>query len=144
MLIRLIVPGEYARLEDLNASLDIVLVRHGIDQERRDDVRLIVEELASNVIEHGGDPHGRPQHELSVNIFVDGDRLELEFRDTGAPFDPTQEPEPDLDGDILDRAIGGLGVYLIRQLAEHVSYRRIDPYNVLHVSLRAPSKENTR
>lgn len=136
MLIRLIVPGEYARVEDLNASLEVVLGRHGIDRALRDDVRLIVEELASNAIDYGGDPVGAPQHELSVDISIQGDLLTLEFRDTGAPFDPLSAPEPDLDADIKERAIGGLGVYLIRQLAHQITYQRTDRCNILRVSLR--------
>lgn len=136
MLIRLIVPGELARVEDLNASLDAVLARHGICDELRGDVRLIVEELASNVIAHGGDPQGISHHELSVHIAIDGDLLKLEFRDTGTPFDPTAEPDPDLDADIRDRDIGGLGLHLIRSLAESVHYRRQEPYNLLDLGLR--------
>ena len=84
MLIRLIVPGEQARVEDLNTSLEAVLARHGIDAGVRGDVRLIVEELASNAIRYrgaGGVDVGQP--ELSVNIAIDGDLLALEFRDGG-------------------------------------------------------------
>lgn len=142
MLIRLIVPGEYARVEDLNASLEAVLSRHGISRPVRDDVRLIVEELASNAIDYGGEPVGTAQHELSVDISIHEDLLTLEFRDTGAPFDPLTAPEPDLDADIQERAIGGLGVYLIRQLAHQIAYQRVDPYNILRVSLRTGHPEN--
>lgn len=143
MLIRLIVPGEYARVEDLNASLEAVLNRHGMARAVRDDVRLIVEELASNAIDYGGEPAaGTAQHELSVDISIDGDLLHLEFRDTGAPFDPLNAPEPDLDAEIQERAIGGLGVYLIRQLAHRITYQRIDACNVLRVSLRIPQPES--
>ena len=46
-----------------------------------------------------------------------------------------KQPDPDLDADILDRPIGGLGVHLIRELAEDVSYRREEPHNVLTVVL---------
>lgn len=141
MLIRLIVPGELARVEDMNASLEAVLLRHGIGQALRDDVRLIVEELASNVIKYGGDPSGMPRHELSVHIGIDDDLLNLEFRDTGAPFDPTAMAEPDLDADILDRDIGGLGLHLIRNLAESVEYRREGPYNLLDLTLRMHDTE---
>lgn len=142
MLIRLIVPGEYARVEDLNASLEVVLGRHGIDRALRDDVRLIVEELASNAIDYGGQPSGRAQHELSVDIGIVDDLLTLEFRDTGAPFDPLSAPEPDLDADIQERAIGGLGVYLIRQLAHAITYQRMDDCNVLRVTLRMGQPES--
>ncbi len=144
MLIRLIVPGEIARVEDLNTSLEAVLTRHGIDAGVRGDVRLIVEELASNAIEYGGDGVDVGQHELSVDIGMDGDLLTLRFRDQGAPFDPLSAQTPDLEADILDRPIGGLGLYLIRQIAESMHYERIDDCNLLHVSLRVPAPENPR
>ncbi len=143
MLIRLIVPGESARVEDLNTSVEAVLNRHGIRQAVRDDVRLIIEELASNAIDYGGvDASQSPQHELSVNITIDGDLLKLEFRDTGSPYDPLSAPDPDLEADIIDRPIGGLGVYLIRQIAESVGYERSGEYNILRIGLRIPSTEN--
>ena len=137
MLIRLIVPGEHARVEDLNTSLEAVLTRHGIDAGVRGDVRLIVEELASNAIAYGG----VGQHELSVNIAIAGDLLTLEFRDEGAPFDPLSTAPPDLEADIMDRPIGGLGLYLIRQIAEETHYRRVDDANLLRVSLRIATPE---
>jgi serine/threonine-protein kinase RsbW len=144
MLIRLIVPGEIARVEDLNTSLEAVLTRHGIDAGVRGDVRLIVEELASNAIAYGGDGQDVGQHELSVDIGLDGDLLTLRFRDQGAPFDPLSAQTPDLEADILDRPIGGLGLYLIRQIAESMHYERIDDCNLLRVSLRVPAKESPR
>lgn len=141
MLIKLIVPGEHARVEDLNASLDAVLGRHCVVRGVRDDVRLIVEELASNVIEHGGTDVAAGERELSVDIGIDGDRLTLQFSDDGAPFDPTAAAAPDLDADIDDRPIGGLGLHLIRQLAEEISYRRDGGFNLLKVILRIPTQE---
>ena len=142
MLIRLIVPGEHARVEDLNTSLEAVLKRHGIETGVRGDVRLIVEELASNAIAYGGaDGKDVGQYELSVNIAIAGDLLTLEFRDQGAPFDPLSAALPDLEADIMDRPIGGLGLYLIRQIAEETHYRRVDDANLLRVSLRIPATE---
>lgn len=142
MLIRLIVPGERARVEDLNTSLEAVLKRHRIDPEVRGDVRLIVEELASNAIVHGAvDGQHVGQHELSVNIAIEGELLTLDFRDEGAPFDPLSTPPPDLDADIMDRPIGGLGLYLIRRIAEETHYRRVDNANLLRVILRIPQTE---
>ena len=142
MLIRLIVPGEQARVEDLNTSLEAVLTRHGIDAGARADVRLIVEELASNAIEYGGsDGMDVGQHELSVDIARDGDLLTLRFRDQGAPFDPLSAQTPDLEADILERPIGGLGLYLIRQIAESTHYERLDDCNLLRVTLRTTPPE---
>jgi serine/threonine-protein kinase RsbW len=141
MLIRLIVPGEHARVEDLNASLEAVLSRHGVVSGLRDDVRLIVEELASNAIDYGAAETPVGQHELSVNIDIDGERLTLGFRDTGAPFDPLSVADPDIDADIDERPVGGLGLYLIRSLAEDIRYHREGDTNLLTVVLRIPAPE---
>ncbi|MEP6908771.1 MAG: ATP-binding protein [Pseudoxanthomonas sp.] len=144
MLIRLIVPGERARVEDLNTSLEAVLIRHRIDAGVRGDVRLIVEELASNAITHGAvDGQQLGQHELSVNIAIQDDLLTLDFRDEGAPFDPLSTETPDLEADIMDRPIGGLGLYLIRQIAQETHYRRVDDANLLRVTLRIPQTESS-
>lgn len=143
MLIRLIVPGEHARVEDLNASLEAVLLRHGVAEGLRADVRLIVEELASNAIDYGAAELPVGQHELSVNIAIAGDLLTLDFRDTGAPFDPLSAAEPDLDADLDARPLGGLGLYLIRQLATDIHYQRDGDDNRLTVTLRIPTPETT-
>ena len=139
MLIRLIVPGEENRIEDLNASLEAVLARHGISLELRGDVRLIVEELASNVLKYGGDS---ARTELSVKLSIASELLQLDFRDTGAPFNPLNAPEPDLDAHILDRDIGGLGLHLIKQLANALHYERTGDSNLLHVELKIPTEQS--
>ena len=145
MQMRLFIPREHARVDDLNASLEAVLANNGVSRAIQGDVRLIVEELASNAIAYGGGGDvDMGQHELSVDISREADLLTLRFRDQGAPFDPLSAQTPDLEADILDRPIGGLGLYLIRQIAESMHYERIDDCNLLRVSLRVPAPENPR
>ena len=55
MQMRLFIPREHARVDDLNASLEAVLANNGISRAIQGDVRLIVEELASNAIDAAGD-----------------------------------------------------------------------------------------
>src|SRR3546814_3618186 len=97
--------------------------------------------MASNVIEKGGTEGPTWQGELTVDIEMDGDRLSLQFSDDGAPFDPTATAAPNLDADIDDRPIGGLGLHLIKQLAEEISYRRDGGFNLLKVILRIPTQD---
>ena len=135
MQIRIVVPGERDRLRDLTAAIDGVLQQNGVDAMVRGDVRLIAEEVGCNVIEHGGDPD--EQHEIVVGIRVGSGRLAIEFRDNGRAFDPLAAPAPEIDADIDERPIGGLGLHLVRELAETLSYAREEPYNVLRVTVRA-------
>jgi anti-sigma regulatory factor (Ser/Thr protein kinase) len=62
--------------------------------------------------------------------FADG-RLTFVLSDSGKPFDPTQASEPDLTLQAEDRPIGGLGIFLVRQIMDSVEYRYSDGKNIL-------------
>ena len=51
--------------------------------------------------------------------------------DTGKEFDPTLAPEADITLSADEREIGGLGIFLIRQIMNEVRYQRIDGKNIL-------------
>jgi serine/threonine-protein kinase RsbW len=59
------------------------------------------------------------------------DRLTIEIEDSGIPFDPLSQPDPELGPDIARRKVGGLGIFLIRKMVNEVRYRRDGGKNVL-------------
>ena len=138
MHILLQVPQEEGQLGDLVAAIDGVLAREGVPAPVAHDVQLVAEEVVCNALDYGR-IEGR-EHEISVGIAIRDGVITLEFRDDCVAFNPLEQPDPDLEADIEDRPIGGLGVHLIRQLAEEVSYRREEPHNILRVVLRAEPK----
>lgn len=95
-------------------------------------VRLVVEELLMNIISHGSDGQHRPR--IRLQLAQDDNLLRLEIADDGIAFDPLQALPPDLEADLDDRPIGGLGVHLVRQLSDNVAYRRVDGWNRLEVT----------
>ncbi|WP_372016645.1 SpoIIE family protein phosphatase [Pseudoxanthomonas sp. 10H] len=113
-------------------AIDALLEHHGASTEAMHDARLIVEEVACNAVEHAV----APDAPLEMHARVDDGRLWLEFRDRGVPFDPTAQAAPDLDADVEERGIGGLGVFLVRELADEIDYQRIEDVNVLRITLR--------
>lgn len=84
-------------------------------------VQMAVDEACSNIIEHAY--HGR-EGEIEVTSDFRGDTLTIILRDYGDPFDPAGIPEPNLSCDLEDRRVGGLGVYLMRQLMDEVKYEQ--------------------
>ena len=59
------------------------------------------------------------------------DKAVFTITDSGIPFDPTQQAEADTSLSAEERPIGGLGIFLVRQLMDEVRYERIDDKNVL-------------
>jgi sigma-B regulation protein RsbU (phosphoserine phosphatase) len=113
-------------------AIDALLERYGASTAAMHDARLIVEEVACNAVEHAV----AADAPLELHARVDDGRLWLEFRDRGAPFDPTAHVVADLDAEIEERGIGGLGVFLVRELADRIEYQRVDDVNVLRITLR--------
>jgi serine phosphatase RsbU (regulator of sigma subunit)/anti-sigma regulatory factor (Ser/Thr protein kinase) len=78
---------------------------------------LCLEELITNIIVHG--LKGRSDRDIHVRMSMSPEWLEIVLKDDAPPFDPfSQAPPPDLDAEVEDRAIGGLGVHLVKQLMD--------------------------
>ena len=80
---------------------------------------------------------------VEVTVDVSDDVLTFVIKDHGAAFDPTQHEEVDIDAEIDERAIGGLGIHLIRAIMDTVEYQRTsDGYNRLVLTKRIEELKN--
>lgn len=131
--------NDRAQLASVCGEFEAALAAHGLDAARRHDALLIVEEVLCNVLDHGFDPDAPGQ--VTLRLAFDGPLLELEFRDNGRPFDPLAQAAPDLDADIVERPVGGLGVHLIKELSQSAHYRREGMDNVLSLTLNISAEE---
>jgi serine/threonine-protein kinase RsbW len=92
-------------------------------------VRLALEEVIVNVITYGSPGQGAPH--LKIDVKQEASQLHILVADNGMPFDPLQLAPPDLDAALEEREIGGLGVFLVSQLMDTVSYQRDGNWNRL-------------
>ncbi|WP_374607529.1 SpoIIE family protein phosphatase [Thermomonas sp.] len=130
------VPGERGRLEEALAGIETHLHAAGINPGRIHDAQLVVEELFCNVMDHGA---AAGVDAMRLDARIDRGRVVLDLRDNGAAYDPLAHPPPDLDAGLDDRPIGGLGIHLVRELAQDARYHRDDGWNHVHVVLDATS-----
>lgn len=97
------------------------------------EIELVMEEVLVNICRHA---YGEGSGEVQVNCAQDNARrLLLEVIDTGRPFNIMEMAPPDLQSEIEQRLVGGLGIPLIRALANTVTYRREGDRNVLCLTL---------
>ena len=104
--------------EDFSLSPDIVF-----------NLNLVLEEAVVNVINYA---YPKEEHEsIYLSARMHEGSIILVLTDTGKEFDPTAAPEADVTLSADDRQIGGLGIFLIRQIMNEVKYERIEGKNVL-------------
>lgn len=57
--------------------------------------------------------------------------IDIEMRDEGIPFDPLAKEDPDITLSAEERKIGGLGIFMAKQIMDEISYQREDNFNVM-------------
>ena len=101
----------------------------GLSPELVFNLNLVLEEAVSNVILYA---YPKEEHEIiTLTSKMTGNQLIFILTDAGKEFDPTQIPDADITLSAEERSIGGLGIFLIRQIMNTVEYQRIDGKNVL-------------
>ena len=93
------------------------------------NLNLILEEAVANIINYAYPKEKNEKIYLSARL-QDGS-IVLVLTDTGKEFDPTMAPEADVTLSADERQIGGLGIFLIRQIMNEVKYERIEGKNIL-------------
>ena len=92
-------------------------------------MRLAVEEAVVNVINYAYplDTEG----EVTVTLMSNDHTLRFQIVDAGVAFDPTETEKADITLSAEERRIGGLGIYLVRELMDTINYERQDGKNIL-------------
>jgi len=93
------------------------------------DITLSLDELLTNIISYGYDDDS--EHQIQIKISISDTNFLFEITDDGKEFNPLEKPDPDLTKDLEDMQIGGLGIYLIKNKIDEISYQRINEHNVL-------------
>ena len=109
--------------------IETIATENGLDHSLTMELNLAVEEAVVNVMEYAY-PQGETG-EVTIEVSLADGKLDINIIDSGSPFDPTQKSDPDTSLPVEERSIGGLGIFLVRQVMDTVSYRRDNGKNIL-------------
>ncbi len=119
---RLRLPAKLPSLTRFREFVDRFAVAAGAGPEVLLKIELVLEELFVNHVQHA---YGSGEGDSEVACSFRAPRhLCLEVADEAAPYNPLEHAPPDLTLALGDRPIGGLGIHMVRSLADEISYRR--------------------
>ena len=125
---KLILQNEVAEISKLAIFIEELGEEFGLSPELVFNLNLVLEEAVSNVILYA---YPKEEHQtISLIARKKDNQLIFVLTDSGKEFDPTQAPDADITLSAEDRPIGGLGIFLIRQIMNTVEYQRIEGKNV--------------
>ena len=98
-------------------------------------ILLATEEVFTNIAYYA---YPGVEGEVVLSVSITAQKVELTFIDSGLPHNPLSHAAPNLEAPAIDREIGGLGVFLVRQLMDDVGYEYRDGRNILTLSMVLP------
>ncbi|MBQ2228770.1 MAG: ATP-binding protein [Firmicutes bacterium] len=124
-----------AEVKNLDAVTDFVLQRPEIaacPKNTQLQLRLAVEEVFVNIASYAYDPSIGPA-EVRCEVLDDPLRVVIQFLDHGKPFDPLAREDADTSEEALMERIGGLGILLVKETMDEVSYSYEEGKNILTI-----------
>ena len=134
---RLSVSGAPEDVARARRRIEGILLARDVPGPTVQDCVLAAEEVLTNIATHAYG--GRPGGEADVEVRLFPEEIRIRFEDAGPPFNPLERPAPDVEAPIATRRVGGLGIFLVRQLANRCEYVREGSTNVLTVHHRRPA-----
>lgn len=126
---------DLSSLPELTRFVADFLSQHGLSPSNAYDLDLILEELFTNVLKYSSGTG-----EVAVGLTRDDSLITIALRfEAAKAYDITLAPEPDLTRPIAERPVGGLGIHMVRQLAESIRYEFKDRVSTTTITKKVSS-----
>jgi len=120
-----------ANVENLDAVLDFINTElSDFSSELRNDIDVAVEEVFVNIANYAYTPD---KGDVAIYISTK-QKISIKFEDKGKAYNPLEQAEPDLDKPLMERDIGGLGIFFVKKLMDSTEYERIENKNILVIT----------
>ncbi len=116
-------------LENVAAFIEEIGAELQLSAELQMNLNLVMEEMVSNIIFYAY-PEGT---EASIELLAESDGQELTFvlSDQGREFDPTLTEDLDTSVNPAERELGGMGIFIVKNIMNKVTYQRLEGKNLL-------------
>ena len=121
--------NQVGELEHVAVFIEKICEELGLGMELQMNLNLVLEEMVSNIILYAY-PEGTDA-EIELMAEYDGKELTFVLSDQGREFDPTLKEDADVDVNPIDREIGGMGIWIVKNIMNQVTYQRLEGKNLL-------------
>ena len=122
-------------MSEVSAFLDNCEEEFSIPLKTGYSLKVVADELFSNIVYYSG------AQTAEILFQNEADRVTLVFEDDGKPYNPMEAEEPDITAGVEDRKIGGLGLFMVKTMAESVGYEYVSGRNRMTVVLSKTAKK---
>ena len=126
------IAADIDNLDEVTAFIDEQLEEVGFPMKTIMHIELCVEEIFSNISNYAYE-NGKGMAKITAEQLSDPERVCIIFSDSGTPFDPLSNPDPDTSNTLKNDKIGGLGIFMVKQQMDGISYSYKNGCNILTI-----------
>ncbi len=124
-------PARLSYLYDILKDIDNFSESKKFSYKKRQQIRLIAEELIVNIMNYA---YNTDEGLINVDLHSeDNKKILLTITDTGKKFNPLLTESPDINEDFNQRTPGGLGIFMVKELADNAEYEYVNNQNILKI-----------
>jgi len=120
---RLKLPADTQNLDIIRKFVAGIAENMGFSEEEIYKIELAVDEACSNVVKHAYMTNTKQEHIINIEVKEKNSEIEIIISDKGKGFDPKKVKRPELEEYMRKMKRGGLGIYLIKELMDKVSFQ---------------------
>ena len=109
-------PADLSRMLEIQTFLEESLENAKVPKKYIRQLLIASDEITSNVCKYS------KAKEVTIDCLVDKEEILVFFEDDGIEFNPLKKEKPDINEPIEQRKIGGLGIYMVCEMMDKVTY----------------------
>ena len=121
--------------DDVYSFLDCLIKDIDLEKKVHANVLVACEEIFVNISMYAY-RHLNASGNVTIKFLYDknDNEIRITFIDSGTKFDPTKAGDVDTTSSVQDRKIGGLGIFLVKQIMDKMEYEYVQNQNVLKLT----------
>lgn len=129
----LTVKNNLSDLGNIVEAIGVLAIKWDLPSKFVHQINLAVEEVISNIIFYAYTD--KEEHEIRIVFSLVNNQVLIKVTDDGKYFNILEASnDVDLEANVEDRMIGGLGIHILKQMVDDLDYERNNNMNILKLS----------
>jgi anti-sigma regulatory factor (Ser/Thr protein kinase) len=133
-IIKVSLKNQLSEVKRLGDAVEHFSASNGLSAMLKFEINLVLDEIITNIISYGYNDN--KEHHIDITMTTADDEFKAVIEDDGTPFNPLEQEQRQIKtGNTIEEVkAGGLGLLLVRNLADKIEYQRANDKNILTVS----------
>lgn len=132
------ISNQLSEIEKITSEVENIWMKYQFPLKLMYNINISIDELLSNIINYAFED--KSTHFINIQLEITNKSFLMRITDDGKAFNPLEIEEPDINASLEERNIGGLGIFIVKNLVDKIEYNRNGNKNILLIEKKIESE----